>query len=67
MNKVKLTKFELNKIFSNARRLYLDEGQQKYSLDSQAFMTLCYLKAASTVLKLDIDVDSTIEYNSIEE
>lgn len=61
---MKVTKTELTKIFDAAKANFMD--LDKSDMDSQQFNTLCYMKAAASILKLDLEFTERIFAEPIE-
>lgn len=67
MTKKNINKWELNKIFDIARTEFINGDAARYGLDSQQFITYCYLKALSNITDTEFTVSETIIPESIED
>jgi hypothetical protein len=62
---MKLTKSDLQNIFSAAKQSFLDDD--KGDLDNQQFMAQCYTKAITAFLKVDVELPKRIFVEPVEE
>jgi hypothetical protein len=64
MKERKVTEQELNRIFSLAHTLYVNNSATRYIINDQAFRSLCYLQAAANVLDLNVTFKEALTYES---